>query len=88
MKTYTLLAPTGPRTRARPPAPSVATAGAGSTDAWTARPRGAPSRRAATAPYRVFFADEETAIAAGYRPCHTCLREAYTAWKAAQPSAG
>jgi methylated-DNA-[protein]-cysteine S-methyltransferase len=30
---------------------------------------------------RVFFADEATAIAAGYRPCHTCLREAYTTWK-------
>ncbi|MDJ0344812.1 hypothetical protein QMK19_08385 [Streptomyces sp. H10-C2] len=30
---------------------------------------------------RVFFADEPTAIAAGYRPCHTCLRDAFTAWK-------
>jgi methylated-DNA-[protein]-cysteine S-methyltransferase len=30
---------------------------------------------------RVFFADEATAIAAGYRPCHTCLREAYNSWK-------
>jgi hypothetical protein len=31
--------------------------------------------------YRVFFADEETAIAAGYRPCGTCMREKYKAWK-------
>lgn len=31
--------------------------------------------------YRVFFADEETAIAAGYRPCAVCLREKYKAWK-------
>jgi len=31
--------------------------------------------------YRVFFADEETAIAAGYRPCGACLREQYRAWK-------
>jgi methylated-DNA-[protein]-cysteine S-methyltransferase len=30
---------------------------------------------------RVFFADEATAVAAGYRPCHTCLPEAHTAWK-------
>jgi hypothetical protein len=26
---------------------------------------------------RVFFADEETALAAGYRPCGNCLREKY-----------
>jgi hypothetical protein len=31
---------------------------------------------------RVFFRDEATAIAAGYRPCHTCLRERYHEWKA------
>ena len=24
---------------------------------------------------RVFFADEDAAIAAGYRPCHTCMRD-------------
>jgi len=34
---------------------------------------------------RVFFADEATAVAAGYRPCARCLPEAYKAWKAAQP---
>ena len=31
---------------------------------------------------RVFFADERTALAAGYRPCAVCLPEAYAAWKA------
>lgn len=31
--------------------------------------------------HRVFFADEETAIAAGYRPCGHCMRAAYRAWK-------
>ncbi|OLS40819.1 Ada metal-binding domain-containing protein [Bacillus sp. MRMR6] len=31
--------------------------------------------------YRVFFADEEIAISAGYRPCGTCMREQYTIWK-------
>lgn len=34
------------------------------------------------AQHRVFFADEETAIACGYRPCGNCLREQYRAWKA------
>lgn len=31
---------------------------------------------------RVFFADEETAIAAGYRPCGGCLPLRYKQWKA------
>lgn len=31
---------------------------------------------------RVFFADERTALAAGYRPCAVCLPGAYAAWKA------
>ncbi len=30
---------------------------------------------------RVFFADEETAIAAGFRPCAVCLPEKYAVWK-------
>lgn len=33
---------------------------------------------------RVFFADETTAVAAGYRPCGACLRERYKVWKASQ----
>jgi len=33
---------------------------------------------------RVFFADEATAIAAGYRPCAVCLPDRYAAWKAAR----
>jgi methylphosphotriester-DNA--protein-cysteine methyltransferase len=31
--------------------------------------------------HRVFFADEATAVAAGYRPCARCLPEAYAAWR-------
>jgi methylphosphotriester-DNA--protein-cysteine methyltransferase len=31
--------------------------------------------------HRVFFADEATAVAAGYRPCAVCLPDAYRAWK-------
>ncbi len=30
---------------------------------------------------RVFFADDETAIVAGYRPCANCMPEEYRAWK-------
>lgn len=30
---------------------------------------------------RVFFKDEEAAIAAGYRPCCKCLKDKYTKWK-------
>jgi methylphosphotriester-DNA--protein-cysteine methyltransferase len=30
---------------------------------------------------RVFFADEATAVDAGYRPCARCLPERYRAWK-------
>lgn len=33
---------------------------------------------------RVFFKDEETAVAAGFRPCGTCMRDKYNAWKKAQ----
>lgn len=33
--------------------------------------------------HRVFFADEQTAIAAGYRPCATCMKERYAVWKKA-----
>ncbi|BAJ31626.1 MULTISPECIES: hypothetical protein [Kitasatospora] len=31
--------------------------------------------------HRVFFADEPTAVAAGYRPCAVCLPEEYRTWK-------
>ncbi|MFI6316402.1 hypothetical protein ACIBG8_02730 [Nonomuraea sp. NPDC050556] len=30
---------------------------------------------------RVFFADEATAVAAGYRPCAVCLPAAYNLWR-------
>jgi methylphosphotriester-DNA--protein-cysteine methyltransferase len=30
---------------------------------------------------RVFFADEATAVAAGFRPCGACMREQYREWK-------
>ncbi|QWC91209.1 Ada metal-binding domain-containing protein [Cupriavidus metallidurans] len=36
--------------------------------------------------HRVFFADEATAIAAGYRPCAICMPQEYAAWKMNQPT--
>jgi hypothetical protein len=36
---------------------------------------------------RVFFANEATAIAAGYRPCAVCMPVEYRRWKSAAPSA-
>lgn len=38
--------------------------------------------------HRVFFRDEETAIAAGYRPCAVCLSEQYREWKRARTENG
>ncbi|SAK81479.1 metal-binding protein [Caballeronia ptereochthonis] len=35
--------------------------------------------------HRVFFLDETTAIAAGYRPCAVCLPNEYAVWKKKQP---
>jgi hypothetical protein len=37
--------------------------------------------RGGYAEHRVFFADEATAVAAGFRPCGTCLKPAYAAWR-------
>jgi methylphosphotriester-DNA--protein-cysteine methyltransferase len=31
--------------------------------------------------HRVFFADESSAIAAGYRPCGACMKPQYAKWK-------
>jgi methylphosphotriester-DNA--protein-cysteine methyltransferase len=36
--------------------------------------------------HRVFFADEQTAIAAGYRPCGACCKDRYRVWKDASAS--
>jgi methylphosphotriester-DNA--protein-cysteine methyltransferase len=35
---------------------------------------------------RVFFADEPTALTAGYRPCAVCLPARYACWKRAAPA--
>ena len=36
--------------------------------------------------HRVFFANEVTAIAAGYRPCAVCMPQDYATWKKTQPA--
>ena len=36
--------------------------------------------------HRVFFPDEATAIANGYRPCGVCMPNEYAAWKRTQPA--
>jgi methylphosphotriester-DNA--protein-cysteine methyltransferase len=38
--------------------------------------RGGPYAR-----HRVFFADEASAVAAGFRPCGICMRAAYRQWR-------
>jgi methylphosphotriester-DNA--protein-cysteine methyltransferase len=35
---------------------------------------------------RVFFPDEPTAVAAGYRPCAVCMPAQYARWRSSQPS--
>ena len=39
-------------------------------------------------PHRVFFAEEATAIAAGYRPCAVCLPDEYRRWKTTPSAVG
>lgn len=34
--------------------------------------------------HRVFFADDQSAIEAGYRPCGVCMKEAFKIWKQGQ----
>ncbi|MFB7496496.1 Ada metal-binding domain-containing protein [Streptomyces sp. NPDC056161] len=34
--------------------------------------------------HRVFFADEATAVAAGFRPCGACCKDRYQDWKNAR----
>lgn len=45
-----------------------------------------PNRAIANGGYvehRVFFADEVTAIEAGYQPCGNCMKARYALWKQA-----
>jgi hypothetical protein len=64
---YTLLGADAAPTRAGPRARSAGTLRPSGTGHWTK----------GYADIRVFFVDEETAIAAGYRPCGNCMRARY-----------
>jgi Metal binding domain of Ada len=44
----------------------------------------AVARGQSYARHRVFFADEASAIAAGFRPCAACMRAVYLKWKGAK----
>lgn len=50
----------------------------GSLDCWSAKKF---LGQGGYAKDRVFFADEQSAIAAGFRPCGHCLRDQYKVWK-------
>ena len=54
----------------------------GQLDCWSANRAVRMGPTYAT--HRVFFADEESAIASGYRPCENCMRAQYKVWKAEQ----
>ncbi|HEX2284202.1 MAG TPA: Ada metal-binding domain-containing protein [Mycobacterium sp.] len=88
MKCYTLIGADGrPRTSAQP-----GTIGGHRTTRIYGR-LDCPSARRAIAHggyvrHRVFFADEATAVAAGYRPCARCLPNRYREWITSRAGAG
>ncbi len=43
-------------------------------------------RRGGYSTHRVFFADQKTALAAGYRPCGVCMNAEHEAWRAERRS--
>jgi methylphosphotriester-DNA--protein-cysteine methyltransferase len=84
--TYTLIDRTGQKTRSATPGSLGGNARSklyGRLDCPSALR--AIARADTYARTRVFFADEETAVAAGFRPCARCLPLAYRNWKARQP---
>jgi hypothetical protein len=83
-RTFKLLGPAGPYRSEKP-----GELGGNGKGKLYGRLECSSARRAVAAgPYyaqhRVFFADEATAIACGYRPCWNCMRAEYKAWKARQ----
>lgn len=81
MKTFSLIGPTGKPCTSLMPGTCAGHRGTriyGRLDCRAAR------RAIANGGYvkhRVFFANEPTAIAAGYRPCAMCMPEQYATWK-------
>ncbi|MDQ2796591.1 MAG: metal-binding protein [Actinomycetota bacterium] len=81
MKSYTLLDPAGRPYRSN----TAGTLGGHRRGRLYGRLDCAAAARAIAAggyvTHRVFFADEATAVAAGYRPCAVCQSEPYQQWK-------
>ena len=80
VKTYKLLAADGTTIISEPPGTLGGNSKAGiygRLDCTAAN--GALSK--GYAQHRVFFADEQDAIKAGYRPCGRCMRTQYKEWK-------
>ena len=74
MTRYTLVVPIALRINQSSPAPSEVIARPASTGAWTNPSALRAIDRGRYARHRVFFADEATAVAAGYRPCARSTR--------------
>jgi hypothetical protein len=80
-RTYTLTGPDGARYRSDTPGAFGGHSGQriyGLLDCPTAL---RAIERGGYVRHRVFFADEQTAITAGYRPCAVCLPDRYQAWR-------
>lgn len=87
MKTYTLLTPQGP-TRSESPGALGGHRGTkvyGRMDCAAALRALGKNGGLTYKRQRVFFQDEATAIACGFRPCGVCMKVEYAAWKAKQP---
>ena len=78
---YRLIGPDGREVLSKSRARSAGTAATRSTDGSTAADAAQWIAKGHYVKQRVFFADEATAIAAGYRPCANCMPVEYAAWR-------
>ena len=79
--TYVLLGPDGHPYRSRTPGALAGHSRSRLYGRLDCRARRRAIDRGATTGYRVFFADETAAVAAGFRPCAVCLPDEYHDWK-------
>ena len=82
-RTYTLLGPNGQPYQSATPGALGGHRGARVYGRLDCRAALRAIARGQSVRNRVFFADEQTAVAAGYRPCAVCLPNEYAQWKAA-----
>ena len=83
MKTYVLLGPDGRPHRSQTKGPWGGHRGTKIYGRLDCRAAMCAIARGGYVKHRVFFPDEATAVAAGFRPCRTCLKDRYQQWKAA-----